>query len=206
MKSIITTIAAGMMVLAAVAGNPNEKIAKEQKLRVDNAASTVYWTGKKVTGEHTGTIDIKEGYIMMTDGVPTSATITMDMKTIVVTDITDPKTNGDLVGHLNSPDFFNVSEFASGTFVAKTIKPIAGAKEREPNYTLTGTLTLKGITKDISFPAYISVKDGKLTANGKLTFDRAKYDIRYGSGSFFDDLGDKVIYDDVELSFVLGTK
>lgn len=206
MKSTITTIAAGMMAIAAIAGNPNDKIAKEKKVHVDIKSSTVYWTGEKVTGEHTGTLGIKEGHIMMTDGKPTSATIVLNMKTIAVTDITDAESNAKLVGHLNSPDFFNVSEFGTGTFTANSITPIAGAKDREANYTLTGTLTLKGITKDISFPAYISMENGKLTANGKLTFDRTKYDIRYGSGSFFDDLGDKAIYDDVELSFVLGTK
>lgn len=71
---------------------------------------------------------------------------------------------------------------------------------------MIGTLTLKGITEEVSFPAFISVKKNKLVANGKLTLDRTKWDIKYGSGSFFEGLGDKVIYDDIELNFVLSAE
>ena len=178
---------------------------KEQRVTDALSSLSEKWKGEKVTGEHTGTIGIKEGHIMLADGTPTSAIIVIDMKTIVVTDIEDPKSNARLTGHLNSSDFFNVEEHSTGTFEAKSFTPISGAKDREANYTLSGKLTLKGITHDISFPAYIAVENGKLNATGKLTFDRSKYDIRYGSGSFFDGLGDKMIYDDFELSINLSS-
>lgn len=206
MKTIITTITASMLALASIAGGPIENGPKGKEAKVDTKNSTVYWTGKKVTGEHTGTLMLKEGTVTFTDGVPTATTIVLDMKSIAVTDIEDPEYNGKLVGHLNSPDFFAVNEFATGSFVANKITPIKGAKDRDANYTLDGTLTLKGIAEKISFPAYIAMENGVVTANGALTFDRTKYDIKYGSGSFFDDLGDKVIYDDVELNFVLSAK
>ncbi len=206
MKTIITTITASMLALASIAGGPIENGPKGKDAKVDTKNSTVYWTGEKVTGQHTGTLMIKEGSVTMKDGVPTAVTIVLDMKTIVVTDIEDADMNGKLVGHLNSPDFFSVKDFPTGSFAADNITPIKGAKDRDANYTLAGTLTLKGITEKISFPAYIGVENGTVTANGSLTFDRTKYDIKYGSGSFFDDLGDKVIYDDVKLNFVLSAK
>ncbi len=203
MKTIVLNLAALAMSVSVSANTPPAENGPNETMKVDTKASTVYWTGKKVTGEHTGTIMIKDGTVELEGNAPTSATIVMDMNSIAVTDLKDPDTNQKLVGHLKSPDFFGVEKNPTGKFVAKSITPIAGAKGEEPNYTLNGKLTLKGKTHDLSFPAHITVKDGMIEASGNLTFDRSKYDIRYGSDSFFEGLGDKVIYDDVELSFEL---
>lgn len=205
MKSILTAAAIGLFALTSVANNP-ENAPKQGEAKVDTKSSTIYWTGEKVTGEHTGTLMIKEGSITMTDHIPTAATIVIDMNTIVCTDIEDAETNGKFVGHLNSPDFFSVKDFPTGTFVANKITPIKGAKGRDANYKLEGTLTLKGISEPLSFDAYIGNDNGLVMATGTLTFDRTKYGIRYGSGSFFDNLGDKAIYDDVKLRFVLNAE
>ncbi|MCA1762654.1 MAG: YceI family protein, partial [Flavobacteriales bacterium] len=125
------------------------------------------------------------------------------MTTIVVTDIKDADTNAKLTGHLNSPDFFSVEKFPEGTFEATGFTPIKGASGEEPNYTVKGNLILKGKSDVVEFPALIKIDGDKLVANGKITFDRTKWNIRYGSGSFFDGLGDNMIYDDVDLNFVL---
>lgn len=200
MKTITSTLALFILSFALFAGNGE---GEKNTLNVNTEKSKIYWTGKKVTGEHTGTLMLKGGNVTVENGVPTAATLDIDMKTIVVTDIEDAGTNAKLTGHLNSPDFFSTEKFPQGQFVASSFTPIDGASGEEPNYTVTGILTLKGISNEVSFPAFISVSGKKLVANGKITFDRSKWDIRYGSGSFFEGLGDKVIYDDVDLNFVL---
>jgi len=200
MKTITSTLAVFLVAIFAFAGNGD---GEKYRLKVDTKKSKIFWTGKKVTGEHTGTLMIKKGNVVLDNGIPVGATMDIDMSTIVVTDIKDEGTNAKLTGHLNSEDFFSTAKFPEGKFVATKITPIEGATGEEPNYTITGNLTLKGITDEVTFPAFISASGDKLVANGKITFDRTKWNIRYGSGSFFEGLGDKVIYDDVELNFVL---
>lgn len=203
MKTLITTLGIALISTAAIAGNGN---GEGKSYTVNTEKSQIFWTGKKVTGEHTGTLSIKEGKVEIIDGAPVAASFDIDFNTIVCTDITDAGTNAKFVGHLKSDDFFSVEKFPYGKFEATSFAPIAGAKDREANYTITGNLTIKGITNEISFPAFISTKGDALVANGKVVFDRSKFDIRFGSSSFFEGLGDKVIYDDVELSFVLSAK
>lgn len=174
--------------------------ASNDPVKVDTKKSVVRWTGEKLTGEHYGTIAIKSGSVSVSNGIITAAEINMDMNSIVNEDLTDPGTNAKLVGHLKSEDFFNVSEYAVSTFKLTGFTPQKG---ENTNYLVTGTLTIKGITQPISFPASVDVRDGFVRAKADLTFDRAKYNVRYGSSSFFDGLGDAVIYDDVKISFEL---
>ena len=111
---------------------------------------------------------------------------------------------GKLVGHLNSPDFFNVAEHGTATFNLSKFEAKKG--ENGANYLVTGKLTIKGITQDISFPATVTMKDGEVIVEAKVLIDRTKWDIKYGSGSFFDSLGDNMIYDDMEIDFRLVAK
>ncbi len=203
MKTILTTLAACLFLASSFAGNGDNA---NLDLKVNAQESTIFWTGKKVTGEHTGTLKFADGNITVENGMPSKVNLTLDMKTITVTDIEDPEYNAKLTGHLNSPDFFSTVEHSEGNFETTSITPIAGAKEREANYTVKGNLTLKGITHEIEFPAFVAIKNKMMVANGKITIDRTKWDIRYGSGSFFEGLGDKMIYDDIEMNFVLSAK
>ncbi len=195
MKMMITMAAAALFALSttATAGDG---------LKVNADKSKIFWTGKKVTGEHTGTLLIKSGEVELKDGKPARVELDLDMATIKVTDITDEGTNAKLLGHLKSDDFFSVEKNPTGKFVATSFTEIKGAKDREPNYTVKGKLTLKGITHDIEFPAMIMVKGNNVVANGNVTFDRTKFEIKYGSGNFFQGLGDKAISDEVALNFV----
>ncbi|MCZ4407490.1 YceI family protein [Cryomorphaceae bacterium 1068] len=198
MKKTVTFLAAALLSAAVIAGSGEKEI-----YTVNAEKSTIFWTGKKVTGEHTGTLAIKSGTVTVENGMPVAATFDIDMNSIVCTDLEDEGTNMKLVGHLKSADFFGVEAHPTGKFVATSFTPIAGAKDREPNYKIKGTLTLKGISHEIEFEGLIAMKGSGLVSNGSAEFDRAKYDIRYGSGSFFEDLGDKTIYDEVGLTFVL---
>lgn len=199
---ILTLSLATATLFAMASGNENgDDAAGRYKVVTDN--STVNWTGKKVTGQHTGTIAIKSGTVSVMDGVIEAADIVIDMTKIVCTDTDMGQEYKDkLVGHLKSPDFFNVSEHNTATFRLKSFT----STSEEGKYNVTGDLTIKGITNTIEFPATVTIKDNQITATADLTFDRSKYDIRYGSGSFFDNLGDNMIYDDVAVSFSIVAK
>jgi polyisoprenoid-binding protein YceI len=159
--------------------------------------SKIVWNAKKVTGEHTGNVSVKQGNLVLENGVPKTAYVQVDMNTITCTDLTDRETNAKLVGHLKSDDFFSVSNHQFSEISITEFTPTSNRGE----YTAKGTLKIKGKTEPISFLFNITESNGVATAKGKLTFDRSKYDVRYGSSSFFDSLGDKVIYDDVALDF-----
>ena len=165
--------------------------------KVDVAKSSVKWLGKKVTGQHNGTIAIKEGSLEVEKGKVTGGKVVIDMQSIVVEDIKDAGTNAKLVGHLKSDDFFSVA--TNPTAELNVTKVVSNGD----SHTFTGNLTIKGITNPATFTA-TSAKEGKATVyKGTLTIDRSKYNVRYGSNSFFDNLGDKAIYDEFTLDFSL---
>jgi len=169
---------------------------------VETKQSKVLWTGKKVTGEHTGTLNLATGEVMVEGNTVINAQVKMDMNSIVCTDITNADVNQKLVGHLKSDDFFSVDKFPQALFSATTFKPNPAGTDGN-NYLVSGKLTIKGITRDISFPAKVEINNGQLKANGKAKIDRTQYDIKYGSGSFFKGLGDNLIYNDFEIEFDL---
>jgi len=198
MNKVTSLLAAALFSIAVFAGSD-----EGETYKINAEKSTIFWTGKKVTGEHTGTLAIKSGMVKVENGKPVSASFDIDMTTIKVTDITDAGTNSKLVGHLSSDDFFGVKSYPVGKFEATSFTEIKGASGRDANYTIKGKLTLKGKTQEVMVKAFVGMKGSGLVSNGSATFDRTKHDIKYGSGSFFDNLGDKAIYDDVELTFVL---
>ncbi|WP_210420866.1 YceI family protein [Chitinophaga sp. XS-30] len=166
--------------------------------KVDNGQSTLNWKAKKMTGEHTGTISVSEGTLELDNNILKGGTFTLDTRTITVTDITNPDMNKRLVGHLKNDDFFSVDKHPSASFVITSATPKGNGA-----YDVTGKLTIKNITNNISFPATVAVAGGKATAKAKITVDRTKFDIKYRSGNFFENLGDKTIYDDFELDVTL---
>jgi polyisoprenoid-binding protein YceI len=167
--------------------------------KVDTSSSSIKWTGKKVTGKHNGKIKIKSGELQTKSEVLTGGTIVIDMNSITNDDLTDSESNKKLIGHLRSEDFFSVDKFPSATFEITRVDAGAGEKDA----IVTGNLTIKGKTEPVSVSAKLNFNDNKLKASGKTTIDRTKWDIKYGSGKFFQNLGDKVIYDEVELEFDL---
>lgn len=165
---------------------------------VDRASSQVKWKGKKVTGEHYGQIRIQSGTVEVNGNAIAAAAVEMDMNSIAVEDLKDDGMNAKLVGHLKSDDFFSVEKFPSSRLVLTGVKAL-GNNEAE----LTGNLTIKGITHPVKFGVKTVIEGNTLKSSGVITVNRAKYDIRYGSGSFFTGLGDKMIYDDFTLDFSL---
>jgi polyisoprenoid-binding protein YceI len=169
--------------------------------KVNTAKTSLKWYASKVTGKHDGTINLANGTLTTNGKSLTGGNFEIDMNTIVCKDLTDKETNGKLIGHLKSDDFFSVEKHKTAKFEIMKVVPKAGNE-----YTIAGKMTIKGITEEISFPATITTTDKEVKAKAKITLDRTKWDIRYGSGKFFEGLGDKVINDDfiIDLDLVAG--
>jgi len=188
-KFILTVVIAG--VAMAFTG-------KDGDYKVDAEKSKLTWVGKKVTGEHTGTINVAEGSFTTKSNKVTGGSFAIDMTSIKDTDITNPSGQERLVNHLKSDDFFSSEKYPQATFVITKIT--SGEKDQ---YTVKGNLTIKGITNEIEFPATIQLVNGQVTAKAKILIDRTKFDIKFRSGNFFENLGDKVIDDNFELNVEL---
>lgn len=160
---------------------------------INTSKSKITWVGKKVTGQHEGIINLKEGALVFKDKKIVGGNFIVDMTTISNTDQSG-KDKAKLEGHLKSSDFFDVDNHKTAKLVFKSIT------SKKPNsYTIIADLTIKGKTKPITFDMIVKGK----TAKAKLIIDRTKYGIQYGSGSFFDDLGDRTIFDEFELNVSL---
>ena len=160
--------------------------------KVSVKSSSITWVGKKVTGKHMGTIDLKEGYFEMDGENITGGEFVIDMTSIACTDL-EGDSKGQLEGHLKSDDFFGVENFPTAKLV------ITKAVKEGNSYAVSGDLTIKETTEPVTF----ELEKAGDTFTTTLTIDRSKYNVRYGSGSFFDNLGDKTIYDNFTLAIDL---
>lgn len=165
-----------------------------QNKKINVEKSTLEWTGEKVTGKHTGTLSFNSGTLVFEGKKLKGGEFEVNMNSLTVTDLEAGKGKEKLEGHLNSNDFFGVEKFNTSSLVFKKI-----GDKGNGTYSVTADLTIKGITNPITFD--ITVNDS--TATTTLKVDRTKYDIKYGSGSFFDNLGDKTIYDNFEFKVTL---
>lgn len=168
-----------------------------QVYKVNPKESVLTWTGKKVTGQHNGNVAISAGSLTWDGKTLKDGSFDIDLSTITVTDITDADTNAKLVGHLKSDDFFAVAKSPKATFVITSVTP------KDGKYLVKGNLTIKGITNETEFPATVKADGKKLTAEAKIIVDRTKYDIKFRSTNFFENLGDKAISNDFELDVKL---
>jgi polyisoprenoid-binding protein YceI len=160
-----------------------------EKKEIKKENSEIVWKGYKVTGSHEGTIDIKSGFLNFNEGILTGGELTIDMTSIITTDL-EGEYKGKLEGHLKSDDFFGVKKNPTSSLVFTNVKATG-----KNSYSITGDLTIKGITNTVTFD--FSVYGNKATASLKI--DRTKFNVKYGSSSFFDGLKDKAIYDEFDL-------
>lgn len=163
--------------------------------KADVAASKITWLGKKVTGEHSGTINLASGEITINKDMLTKADFQIDMNSLKSTDMSDEGYRAKLDGHLKSDDFFGVDKFPKASFVMdKAVKIQKGTTF------VNGRITIKGTTMPMTIKAVITDTPEGKRIYADLTIDRTKFNLKYGSGSFFDNLGDKTIYDDFNVS------
>lgn len=165
---------------------------------LDKNSGTVEWEGSKIGGSRDGEIDIKAGSLKFTDGKLSYLHIKFDMTSIVNHDIEDPEYNQKLVNRLKSDDFFSVDKYPVAEFKSTSVKVQGSGK-----YLVKGDMTIKGHTNPVEFVTTIDKKGNKFTAKSTLVIDRSKYNVRYRSKSFFDNLGENFIYDDFKISFVI---
>jgi polyisoprenoid-binding protein YceI len=170
--------------------------AAQDRFTVDTVQSKLLWFGEKVTGEHTGTINLKSGWLTWKDNKITSGEFEIDMTTLKETE-----RNEKLEGHLKSDDFFGVDKFPAARLVITVSTPF-----EKGTGIITGMLTIKGITNPVEFKATSQKKDDGLWFYAIINIDRTKYNIRYGSGDFYDNLGDKTIFDEFRLKISLLVK
>ena len=181
-KNIATLVIVAFMTFSFTTAEGGKK-----EIKLEN--SKVVWKGYKVTGSHIGIISIKSGNLNFDKDILTGGSFEIDMSTITVTDL-EGEDKGKLEGHLKSDDFFGVEKFPTATLHFTKVKPVG-----KNAYEVKGDITIKGKTETVSFN--VSVYGSK--ANVTLKIDRTKFDVRYGSTSFFDGLKDKAIYDEFDL-------
>jgi len=174
----------------ATASSLSLHVGNENYFIIDTKETVVAWTGSSVHGKHEGYIYISKGELMIENGQLMGGTVEVDMNTIE--DGSHRSDNG-LINHLKGPDFFDVKKFPFSKIAITRVE-----STNNENKTVTGNLTIKGITHPVTFPARIEVKSGIVKANGKLVIDRTNWDVRYNSGKFYDNLADKTISDSIE--------
>jgi polyisoprenoid-binding protein YceI len=181
-KRILNGLVASVIVLTTLSF---ASINKEVNVK----ESSVTWTGKKVTGSHTGTIQLKSGHFKVEDEKLIGGEFVMDMTSLLNSDLTG-EYKQKLERHLKSEDFFGVEKYPTSKLIITSV-----AKKGDETYGVVANLTIKNETHPVTFD--LEWKEN--SASAKLSIDRSKFDVRYGSGSFFDDLGDKTIYDNFDL-------
>ena len=213
MKKLVVSLVVIASVLTACKNEKKEvvetKEAKEVEVNVaelnnvDLSTSMITWKGYKPTGSHNGTVAMQDADLLIEDGSLKAGEFTIDMNTIKVEDIpADNEGNAKLRGHLTSADFFDVATYPTSKFVITNVEKKEGNKVH-----VTGNLTIKDVTKSVTIPAMMSTANGVTTLESEtFMINRAEFNVKYGSKSFFDDLKDKFINDDMEMSFVVKTK
>ncbi len=185
-------------------GKAAQAAADAKVYKVSNTTSQVLWTGSKPTGQHTGTIGISNGSLSVEGNKITGGNFDLDMTSITVTDLKAEDGKGDLEGHLkglkddNADHFFNTRKFPTGKFVITNVEAVSG--NPSATHKITGDLTLKGISKSVTFDASVGMAGNKLSAvTPAFKINRTEWGVNYKSKSVFDDLKDKFVDDDIAL-------
>ncbi|MBL6654990.1 MAG: YceI family protein [Flavobacteriaceae bacterium] len=202
MKKLFTFLM--LIVLASCNTNTNQARTQQAQgvatadniYNIETAQSQIAWTGREVsTSYHYGTLDFVSGNFEISNGTIVNGEFIVDMTSINNQDM-EGDSKARLEGHLKSDDFFSVESYPTAAISINSSELISAGK-----WNVSADLSIKGFTHPVNFEM-ISSEDG-WSAN--LVFDRSKYDVRFRSGSFFENLGDKLIYDDIELSITLTT-
>jgi polyisoprenoid-binding protein YceI/rhodanese-related sulfurtransferase len=182
----------------------DEPILADRSYAIDREKSSVEWTGRNINTKHSGAIDISRGELVVKDGRVTGGSITIDMQTIRNLNIQDRKLNALLVKHLMSDDFFDVGRFPSAGFEITECALLEPSSAGTPNYLMTGILTIKGVSREISIPSFISAGEGGvIRAQAWFDIDRTDWNVNYGSGKLFERLGMHLVNDKISLEFFL---
>lgn len=185
-KSILAIIVA----LASITGVQAQLA--DGKYILDFNKSSIVWNAKKVTGSgHSGTVRVSSGVVNVKGNAGITGKVKIDMNAMACTDISDAGTNANFLNHLKGADFFNTVAFPDAMFEVTGVQVAKGNNGTTHN--VSGNMTIKGITKALSFPAKIVGGGNQVIIEGSVAVDRSQFDVKYGSAAFFDNLGDKAI-------------
>lgn len=171
-----------------------------QAFTVDTSKSKIAWKGTKKAGSgHHGEISVKSGTVTFGEKTLSGGEVVIDMPSLVVTDIPkEDEGNAKLEKHLENADFFDVGTFPTATLVVSSAKALGGDKHQ-----VKGKITIKDVTKDVTFPVTVRREGAEAIATGTLKLDRTGFGVKYGSSNFFKLAADKIINNDFELDFTL---
>jgi len=176
-------------------------IQAQEQYEISLENSNVEWIGEKVTGSHSGSINLNSAFLLFEEEKLVGGEFEIDMNSIKCTDIENPKYAAKLENHLKSDDFFATDKHPISNF------KITNVIFDGTSYMITGDITIRELSQEITFPAKFHSHGKLFHANATAKVDRTKHDVKFRSGSFFDELGDKMIYDEFTLKIHLeGTK
>jgi polyisoprenoid-binding protein YceI len=186
--------------------------ASDLMYEVDLNDSYVAWEGYKPTGKHDGKVNLLSGKLNFSGDELVGGEFVMDMNSITVLDLTDEESNAKLTGHLKSDDFFDVEKYPTARFVITDVEPLDPSqldpeKERGdvvPTHAISGNLSMKDETRNITFNAKVSmVGDRFMAKTNQFFIDRVEWNVQYGSKTLFDNLQDNFINDEMGLMIYL---
>ncbi len=185
----------------SVEGNGREEKCEDPReggYAIDTEQSEIRWTGRNLTGSHTGTLKLLSGTIEVENGRATRGVFVVDMHSISDKSVEDSEMRRLLQSHLASDDFFDVQRFPTAEFRLTRIAPMERAAAGSPNSEVSGELVMKGVCREISFRAVTApMPDGRLAAEAHFDIDRTQWNVLYGSGKFYEKLGKHLVHDDV---------
>jgi len=170
---------------------------------IDAASSTMNWSGGKKIGQstHTGTIGISNGSLQVENGSISAGSFTVDMTSLAVTDQTPDEYKVKLVGHLKSDEFFNVEQFPNASF---TLTKVGPSTDSTATHIISGNLTIRDVTKEITIPANVNITEDQVTAKSNFAINRADFNVKYGSATHIVDIAqDDIIKDEIEFSLAV---
>lgn len=199
-------VQAGQAVEGDASAQKREPTPRDGIHQIDLEKSKVEWTGRNLTGAHSGTLKLRQGRIEIENGRLVRGSFSLDMDSMKNSDIDDGKMREMLIAHLKSNDFFDVARFPTANFQLSKIAPLADAPPGSPNCDVTGELTLKGVRRELTFRAVLGhTPDGTLAADAHFDIDRTQWNVLYGSGKFYEKLGKHLVHDEISLALKLVT-
>lgn len=165
-----------------------ESVVADESYALQVESSTMAWEAGKIVGEpYTGKVALKSGSLELKDGSYVGGSFVIDM-----TDMTHDDDKEAVINHLQNEDFFDVAQYPTSSFVITSV-----SEKSEDTYDVTGDLTILDNTHSLTFEAEIVESDSSVTATASFTIDRTTWGINFRSGSYFKDLGDKAIKDEI---------
>jgi len=210
--ALVTACSSGGQKTETTSAKEVENTSFDKSFTTDLEKSVINWQGWKPTGTHVGTIQLISGKLTLKDGTLVGGQFVINMNSIVDLDLEDADMNAKLVGHLKSADFFETEKYPESKFIITSVVPIDGTtvdKEKEkgdiiPTHAITGNLTMKDVTKSITFNAKVEISENQILAStNQFYIDRVDWNVKYGSKKIFADLQDKFINDEIGLTINL---